>query len=110
MVLAKTIATRWKAVLPSPTKPFGLGPSSPAVRERSLELNASQPRSRGAGEGADPRIAVRGEAGEGPNATATPPSRSYRSFRVASPAIAKIHAMIQKRITIFGSSHPICSK
>ncbi len=61
-----------------------------------------------------PRIAGEGaecsEAGEGPGATTTPPSPSYRNFSVARPAIAKIQAMIQKRMTIFGSSHPICSK
>jgi putative oxygen-independent coproporphyrinogen III oxidase len=45
---------------PSPTKLFELGPPSPAVRERS-----SKPLSRIAGEGADPRILIWGEAGEG---------------------------------------------
>jgi len=34
----------------------------------------------------------------------------YRNFKVASPAIARISAMIQKRITILDSSQPICSK
>ena len=36
--------------------------------------------------------------------------RLHRSFSVASPAIARMTAMIQKRITIFGSSQPSCSK
>ena len=34
----------------------------------------------------------------------------YRNFSVASPAIARIQAMIQKRMTIVGSSQPFCSK
>ena len=70
---AKSLATEVMAggtdfaegALPSPTKPVGLGPPSPAVRERSFELNALQPLSRSAAEGGDPRILVRGEAGEG---------------------------------------------
>ena len=36
--------------------------------------------------------------------------RLHRSFSVESPAIARMIAMIQKRITIFGSSQPSCSK
>jgi len=44
---AKSLATEVMAggtdfaegALPSPTKPVGLGPPSPAVRERSFELN-----------------------------------------------------------------------
>ncbi len=36
--------------------------------------------------------------------------RLHRSFSVDSPAIARMIAMIQKRITIFGSSQPSCSK
>jgi len=47
-------------MLPSPTQPYGLGPPSPAVRERSFELNGLQPLSRTAGEGAE-----HSEAGEG---------------------------------------------
>jgi hypothetical protein len=42
---------------PSPTQPFGLGPPSPAVRER---VTSAPPLSRIAGEGAE-----RSEAGEG---------------------------------------------
>ena len=34
----------------------------------------------------------------------------HRSFNVANPAIARIEAMIQKRMTIVGSSQPFCSK
>src|SRR5271155_1036435 len=49
-----------EAVLPSHTKPLGLGPPSPAVGERGFELNALQPLSRPAGEGDE-----RSEAGEG---------------------------------------------
>ena len=50
---------------PSPTQPCGLGPPSPAVQERALRLYLVQPPARIAGEGDDPRISVRGEAGEG---------------------------------------------
>src|SRR6202008_5053267 len=52
--------TSMNIAAPSAPPPFGLGPSSPALRERSLT-----PLSRSAGEGADPRILVRGEAGGG---------------------------------------------
>ena len=45
---------------PSPTKPVGLGPPCPAVRERSFQLNALWPLSRTAGEGGE-----RSETGEG---------------------------------------------
>jgi hypothetical protein len=45
---------------PSPTKPDGLGPPSPAMRERGLAPAITQPLSRIAGEGAERR-----EAGEG---------------------------------------------
>src|ERR1041385_3416351 len=34
----------------------------------------------------------------------------HRSFRVASPASARIAAMIQKRMTMVGSAHPFFSK
>jgi hypothetical protein len=34
----------------------------------------------------------------------------YRSFNVARPAIARIQAIIQKRITMVGSAQPFCSK
>ena len=34
----------------------------------------------------------------------------HRSFNVANPAIARIEAMIQKRMTMVGSSQPFCSK
>jgi Prokaryotic lipoprotein-attachment site len=46
--------------LPSPTQPCGLGPPSPAVRERGFARLAFEPLSRTAGEGAE-----RSEAGEG---------------------------------------------
>jgi hypothetical protein len=36
LVFQKMIATCWKEAPPSPTKPFRLGPPSPAVRERSF--------------------------------------------------------------------------
>jgi len=52
------------AAKPSPTQPFGPGPPSPALRER-VKQRGAPPLSRTAGEGADPRIEVRGEAGEG---------------------------------------------
>jgi hypothetical protein len=55
---------KWLRSKPSPTNPFGLGPSSPAVRERSLESNALGTLSRTAGEGAE-----RSKAGEGLPAT-----------------------------------------
>jgi hypothetical protein len=48
------------ARLASPTKPFGLGPPSPAVRERALTAFSSKLLSRTAGERAE-----RSEAGEG---------------------------------------------
>ena len=38
------------------------------------------------------------------------PKLPYRSFSVARPAIARIAAMIQKRMTMVGSSQPFCSK
>ena len=37
-------------------------------------------------------------------------TRSYRSFRVASPASASTTATIQKRMTMVGSVQPSCSK
>ena len=38
------------------------------------------------------------------------PKLPYRSFNVARPAIARIAAMIQKRMTMVGSDQPFCSK
>ncbi len=49
---------RITASLPQAT--CGLGPPSPAVQERGFELVRSVALSRNAGEGADPRITVRG--------------------------------------------------
>jgi tRNA uridine 5-carboxymethylaminomethyl modification enzyme len=49
-----------RTTIPSPTKPKGLGPPSPAVRERSFAADFSSPLSCIAGEGAE-----RSEAGEG---------------------------------------------
>ena len=49
-----------RPTIPSPTMPVGLGPSSPAPRERSFAPNLLSPLSRTAGEGAE-----RSEAGEG---------------------------------------------
>ena len=37
-------------------------------------------------------------------------SSAHRSFRVARPAIARMAAMIQKRMTMVGSAQPFCSK
>src|SRR5689334_2995018 len=56
-------------MLPSPTKRCALGPPSPAMRERDLELNAVEPLSRIAGEGAE-----RSEAGEGVAEVGSDPS------------------------------------
>jgi protein SCO1 len=51
--------------MPSPTQPCGLGPPSPALRERGFDSQRFQPLSRTAGEDAFPRAGVRGKAGEG---------------------------------------------
>jgi len=50
---------------PLPTKRSALGPPSPAVRARGSKAGRAKPLSRTAGGSADPRIAVREEAGEG---------------------------------------------
>ena len=65
-------------VVNPPPSPYGLGPASPAVQERALRLYLLQPLARIAGEGDDPRISVRGEAGEGVPA---PGARFARSTR-----------------------------
>src|SRR5205085_12371631 len=50
----KPTAACSNAALPSPTKPFGLGPPSPAMRERGFELDAAQSLSRIVGKGSAP--------------------------------------------------------
>ncbi len=63
---------------------------------------------------APPRVPSAREAEHGDPADPSKPGTAiiaaYRSFNVASPAIARIEAMIQKRMTTVGSSHPFCSK
>ena len=57
----------------------------------------------------------RGEAGLAEAEDRDRPARGvgnpdHRSFKVASPASARIAAMIQKRMTMVGSAHPFFSK
>src|SRR5262249_47255498 len=101
---------------PAPVEPGGLrdrhtlGGGGLAPRRRvvpGMDAGATGPQSR-SGREPGPREAQHGHvlsliSGHGAR-------RAHRSFKVARPAIARIEAMIQNRMTMVGSCQPFFSK
>src|ERR1700726_3086338 len=85
-----------------PSPPSLRSAPSPAVRERGSDALNSKLLARNAGRGGPSPVGLVGEGRTVNHFLPSISSRSYRSFRVARPAIARIQAMIQKRITILG--------
>ena len=88
--------------------------TSPATAVRVLALSSqastSAPPASSAAAAARPERARPSTATLRPSKPGTRIIAAYRNFNVASPAIARMAAMIQKRMTMVGSDQPFCSK